>query len=255
MEGQQPSALAITTVDRAEVDTTRPFRSVKEAVAVFGERFLAADVYSQKTTAITPKPVHSVSNTKPIYAVAAAKPLYSACSSTRSYSSSSSRFNQEREDEVVIVNSLKKLEAELEEMRRELTLLKERESETEVAVASLNAELHKSMSKLVEIKAAGAAKAAKPALAIKDQSTMIRSERWGGERTGFKYRPSLAEALSLEEIECNFGGRRKPKLQKKIKPTVPLIGGMFSKKKKKEEEVSADFGNSLCPRSHFGTSS
>lgn len=247
MEAQPSTALALTTVERAEVDTTRPFRSVKEAVAVFGERLLSAEAYSQKTSAITSKSIYSVSTPKPIYAISAAKPLCSASSSPRSYSSSSSRFNQDKEDEVIILNSLKKLEAQLEETRREVLLLKERGSETEIAVASLNAELHRSMSKLAEIEAAGVAKAAERSLTIEDQSAMIKGECWGEERTGLEYLPSLAEALGLREIEENFGGRRKPKLAKK-KPIIPLISDMFSKKK-----VSADFDNSLYTRPFYGT--
>ncbi|XP_020246317.1 WEB family protein At1g75720 [Asparagus officinalis] len=241
MEAQPSPALAVKTVERAEVDTTRPFRSVKEAVAIFGERLLATDAYSQKATAIIPRPTYSASPPKPIYAISASKPLYSAASSPRSFSSSSSHFNQDREDGIIILNSIRKLEAELEETRQEVILLKERESEREIAVASLNAELHKSMSKLAEIEAA------KQRLAIEDRSSFVKSERWG-ESNKFEYLPSLAEALSIGDMEDSFGGRRKPKISKK-KPIVPLIGDLFSKKKK----VSGDFDDSLCTRPFYGT--
>ncbi|KAK1276387.1 WEB family protein [Acorus gramineus] len=44
-----PSAMPPTT--RSEIDTTRPFRSVKEAVAIFGDRILSSGEFS------TPRPV------------------------------------------------------------------------------------------------------------------------------------------------------------------------------------------------------
>ncbi|KAG1369956.1 WEB family protein [Cocos nucifera] len=241
MEDHESSALATVVVERAEVDTTRPFRSVKEAIAVFGERLLSGDAYSQKTMSnakidVTPKP---------IYSLPAPKPIYSASSTPPSYTSSASQFNQDGEDELIIFSSLRKLEAELEETKRELMLLKERESEMELAVAALNAQLQKSMSKLAEMEAT---KAAEDSMAIENK---VRSDRWAEERTRdleakFDYLPTLAQALSLGGIEDDFGGRKKRKVPKK-KPIIPLIGDMFSRKK-----ASFDLNNSPYSQTYNG---
>nr|CAD1842060.1 unnamed protein product [Ananas comosus var. bracteatus] len=225
-------------MERAEVDTTRPFRSVKEAVAVFGERFLVGDAASSSCHKPNSNAKLGISPPKP--------PMYSAASSPRSYSSSASQLNQEAnreydehepedeaEPEPVILSSLKKLEAELAETKQDVVLLKKRESEMDLAVASLNAQLHKSLSKLAEI---DAEKAAESSTEIEEGPYKIRSNRWGekNEEMGmsFEYLPSLAQALRLGEVEDDFGARRnrkarKEEKKKKKKPIVPLIGDLL----------------------------
>ncbi|KAI3675935.1 hypothetical protein L1987_85531 [Smallanthus sonchifolius] len=121
----------------ANVDTSRAFRSVKEAVEIFGERFLTGEIFLP-----TPKPPFTLP-----------KQETPSCKSTQSSQTSWKSCSPPRETEeppMLLVNSLKKLESELEETKKELKLLKERESETEVALASLNAELQKNMSKIAE---------------------------------------------------------------------------------------------------------
>ncbi|XP_042454878.1 WEB family protein At3g51220-like [Zingiber officinale] len=96
---------------QGEVDTTRPFRSVKEAVAVFGERLLTGDASSShKVTASSkvdtpPMPILSFPNLVP-------KP------------------------------------AEVEEIKQELIHMKERESQTAKTIATLRSQVQDRISKL-----------------------------------------------------------------------------------------------------------
>ncbi|CAN1804757.1 hypothetical protein LINPERHAP1_LOCUS24016, partial [Linum perenne] len=124
-----------------------------------------------------------------------------------------------------ILESVKRLEAELEETKAELKKLKERGWETEVALASLNAELHKNMSKLARAEADVARKAAAEMAAVNSS-------------------PSLAQILNLGgEVESsgyysNFRWDDKKKKSgkvKKEKPIVPLVGDLVWKKKTKKK--------------------
>ncbi|KAL0422249.1 UNVERIFIED_CONTAM: hypothetical protein Slati_3247800 [Sesamum latifolium] len=150
---------------RSNVDTSRPFRSVKEAVAVFGERFLAGEIY-------TPKPFSFPRKETPFFAPS---PVVEREPQHWSHSSSSPRGSSSSND-TALSDTVKKLEAELENTKAELKLLKERESETEVALASLNAEVHKNMSKLALAEAAVAARAAGRGGDGVDGAMIIREE-------------------------------------------------------------------------------
>ncbi|KAI4298954.1 hypothetical protein L6164_032459 [Bauhinia variegata] len=193
------------------VDTSRPFSSVKEAVAVFGERLLVGEIYS-------PKPSSEIATN--IY-------------STPKLDSTSCRFStpspvkakEENDNNNAVFDTLKKLEVELEETKAELKLLKERGSETEVALATLNAELHKNMSKLAQAEAAAAGKAAAAAAKDGKGGDGVREEEMKRElRKRMEDSKTLAQILSHGEKE----GKRKVV---KKKPLIPLVGDLFSRKK------------------------
>ncbi|KAG9444097.1 hypothetical protein H6P81_015437 [Aristolochia fimbriata] len=202
---------------RSEVDTSRPFRSVKEAVAVFGERILAVagdfPAHKQNNEAVTLE--------------------RRAWKSSSSASFASSPQIKQEEDESAMMDSIRKLEAELEETRRELKLLKERESETEIAVASLNAELHMSMSKLARAEAAEAAKAVTRSIGLGfgGKHEIVEEGKKVNPDLSLKQSQCLAEILSLGEKEGFFGTPKRGKKTSKKKPIVPLIWDIFPRKK------------------------
>ncbi|OVA04117.1 hypothetical protein BVC80_8677g17 [Macleaya cordata] len=239
----------------SSIDTSRPFRSVKEAVAIFDERLLAGVFFS------SPKPFTTISNnqleTTPKPPL---PPLFSP-------SSNSTPKQLPREDGTFAMkNTLKRLEVELEDTKRELSLLKERESETEIALASLNAELHKSMSKMAEAEAVAAR--AKAVVAKKgDQVIGGNYNKYGGEDNDIceeitsimkmeNYSSSLAEVLSLGEKEGYFEAKKKDQKKikmtvKKKKPIIPLVGDLFSRKKSSSKSLYNPLYTSSFDHSYF----
>ncbi|KAL1320053.1 hypothetical protein HN51_064801 [Arachis hypogaea] len=199
------------------IDTTRPFTSVKEAVAIFGERLLVGDmnIYSPKPF---PDPASSPVQQLPQSPIMKSKEV--------------------EEDNGVVLDTLKKLEAELEKTKAELKLLKERGSETEVALATLNAELHKNMSKLAQAEAAAARKAAAATKTVR-----FEIEEKGGDEDGKEVvdiirkkkedSKTLAHILSLGENDhLLFGGGGKRNKSMKQKPIIPLVGDLLFFKRK-----------------------
>ncbi|KAB5574449.1 hypothetical protein DKX38_001643 [Salix brachista] len=206
----------------SSVDASRPFRSVREAVAIFDERVLVGEIYS---------PGIETTNS------------WRFLSRSPSYKSPGELDHHEVQNDQVF-GTLKKLEAELEETKAELKLLKEREYATEIALASLNAEVHMNMSKLAAAEAAAAKKAAESTRAAglerKRKEDLLKEE----ERRELTIRmddfPTLAQILDLGGSEKgSFRGKKERKVMKK-KPIVPLVGDFFFKKK----------GSSNCTLEH-----
>ncbi|CAN6251899.1 unnamed protein product [Urochloa humidicola] len=103
-----------TAASRAEVDTSRPFQSVRQAVEVFGERYAGGGSGSSIAS--------SESSVKLISAPPAA---------------SSSM--------VLELDCLKKLEENLAEAKGELVELRQRQAQMEVAVSNLSVQFNKGL--------------------------------------------------------------------------------------------------------------
>uniref|UniRef100_A0A803MSE9 Uncharacterized protein n=1 Tax=Chenopodium quinoa TaxID=63459 RepID=A0A803MSE9_CHEQI len=264
------------------VDASRPFHSVKEAVAIFGKRILLREVQSPSQAPSTP-PIEQVTlspsleftpSSEKSHGVALEigtpdsyeftqspyKPQSNAtseaidspvceptpspeipnnenklypCSSfpwDKSISPSPSTSSKEIEpalssekptndkqgkivhgnDLVMMLMILKRLESELQETKTEVKLLKERESETEVALASLNAELHENMSKIAKAEAAEAGKAAAKSLSVVEEGNReigMKDEETRKFEVMVKNvdSPTLAQILSITDYDCYFG--------------------------------------------------
>uniref|UniRef100_K3Y8Z8 Uncharacterized protein n=1 Tax=Setaria italica TaxID=4555 RepID=K3Y8Z8_SETIT len=287
--------------DRGEVDTSRAFRSVKEAVAVFGERILVREAqlrpngithgnhragrevnlkanvvavaasdaklertdgvrdsvglqpresYSKPSVSFNAKQEGSSSNTKtasnelPVPVprpVSEDVPMYLVPSSPPFFASSPSLANDDddeqaerKETDLMVMSTIKKLEEEAARTRQEVSQLKWRLAEMELSMATLNAKLHRALSK-------------------RGRSGDVALAVWAERRA--PSRPQLGHLLRLggadrEAAVMSGGGgggrtvavpsRRKVQKQKPIVPlVVPLINGvLFSKKRRMKDKES-----------------
>jgi hypothetical protein len=119
--------------------------------------------------------------------------------------------------------------------------LKERGSETEVALATLNAELHKNMSKLAQAEAAAAGKAASKTVRFEN---IVERENFhnsnsninikGGEKKMMNSQ-TLSDMINLGENDHLFGGGKNRhnnnNKSRKQKPIIPLLGDLFFKRR------------------------
>ncbi|KAI7727258.1 hypothetical protein M8C21_014893, partial [Ambrosia artemisiifolia] len=95
-------------MSRSEIDTSAPFKSVKEAVALFGERVLAGEVYGNKRKEIKNEESENVP-----------APVIIELEETKQ------RLEEAREDRMLMATCLSSLQRELERTKCELLQLKE----------------------------------------------------------------------------------------------------------------------------------
>ncbi|CAL4887356.1 unnamed protein product [Urochloa decumbens] len=190
-----------TAASRAEVDTSRPFQSVRQAVEVFGERYSGGGSGSSNAS--------SESSVKLI----SAHPVASASM-------------------VLELDCLKKLEEDLAEAKGELVELRQRQAQMEVAVSSLSVQFSKGLAVF-----SGLSKGKEVAVVGEEEYNghgRVRSDRWDESRAeewmaSLEYLPSLSEKKPKQNSK-NKAARKK---HKKQRSGISLVGGMFFSKKAK----------------------
>ncbi|KAE9603534.1 hypothetical protein Lalb_Chr11g0061941 [Lupinus albus] len=193
----------VMVLRKAEIDTRAPFRSVKEAVSLFGDKVLAGELYAN------------------------ANKLKQMQSGDVAAELEETRENLQRakEESMLMAHCMSSLQEELQRTKEELQQLKERET--------LNHHHHPLESEIEDVKFV------ENLTRFESKSCRFNDEEFQKKRyVTFANPPSVSHVMlpphhgrGLEKLE------RHPSLRKKNKKKslIPLIGAIFSRKKGSHE--------------------
>ncbi|CAK9148281.1 unnamed protein product [Ilex paraguariensis] len=198
-------------IRNAEIDTRAPFRSVKEAVMLFGERVLAGEVYANKLKEMQNEASENEQAHSRLGTV------------TAELEETKQSLQKAQEESMLMATCLSALQEELEQTKIELQQLKERE----FAKQGMESEIEDL--KFVEDS---------PKFHVKTRTSDEGAEFQKKRYVTFANPPSLTQVIMPQAAEAVL--ERHPSLKKKKKkPLIPMIGGIFSKKKGSSEVASS----------------
>ncbi|KAK8601330.1 hypothetical protein V6N13_058955 [Hibiscus sabdariffa] len=202
MEGEGECG-GVVMIKRAEIDNRAPFRSVKEAVALFGDKVLAGELYTTKL--------------KEMHGEASGNGSSRLGTVTAELEETKHSLVKAREESMAMANCLSSLKEELERTKRELQKMKDREA-TEKIMMEFEMEDVKVVPDSTKFEV-------RKTQTSNEQGTEFQKKRY----VTFANPPSLAQVIVPQGVEKL---ERHPSLRKKKKkPLIPLIGGIFSRKK------------------------
>ncbi|KAJ0462941.1 hypothetical protein HanHA300_Chr14g0509691 [Helianthus annuus] len=171
-------------MSRSEIDTSAPFKSVKEAVALFGEIVLAGELSANKRKEKNEEKVPG--------------PVIIELEETKQ------RLEQAQEDRMLMATCLSSLQQELERTKCELQQLKESSNIVEEDVKFI-------------------------------QDVEVNTSHSGVEFQKKRYvtfaKPPSVEQVMIQSCDATVLERQPSLKKKKKKPLIPMIGGIFTRKK------------------------
>ncbi|KAH0700170.1 hypothetical protein KY284_014385 [Solanum tuberosum] len=209
---------------RVEIDMRQPFRSVKEAVMLFGEKVLAGEIHAKQLQQDTQRHVQSKARGQNQFKFGTARVELEETKQS---------LQKAKEEGDFMAHCLQSLREELEKTRREIQQLKNTRDvvpEKKVPLADFDDdEIHEELKFIeqpVEVK------------------TQTREEIEFEKKRSVKFAspPLLTKIIAvnkLEECVKKETCEKSPShLKKKLKrkPLIPLIGALFSKKKGNQEK-------------------
>ncbi|XP_019254938.1 PREDICTED: WEB family protein At2g17940-like isoform X2 [Nicotiana attenuata] len=208
---------------RVEIDMRQPFRSVKEAVMLFGEKVLAGEIHAKQLK----ETKASGGQNQPKFGGAVRVELEETKQS----------LQKAKEEGTFMAHCLQSLKEELELTRREIQQLKTREPQHKVPLIMIDPEIEEL--KFIEQPSSKVEVKTQTGEEDDDEEEEEEEIEFQKKRSvKFASPPLLTKVIAVNEEDVKKECETSPsQLKKKLKrkPLIPLIGALFSKKKGNQE--------------------